>query len=209
MAITPTYSWPLPDDTSLVKDGAEAIRDLGNAIDTTVSGLGAGLVHINTTTFNAVSSQAVTFASATYKNYKIIINWKQTANATLTLRVRSGTSDYSGGEYNNALFFTRSGGTTSGALVNNQNQTSANLIGTTGFDSGVNSINQMEMLVSNIFETTSTSLSTKVTTTDGTGNTLGLFGSHRVRESSSYDGINLILGSGNMTGTIQIFGVKE
>ena len=42
MAITPTYSWPLPDDTDLVKDGAEAIRDLGNAIDTTVDGLGIG-----------------------------------------------------------------------------------------------------------------------------------------------------------------------
>lgn len=37
MAVTPTYSWPTPDDTDLVRDGAEAIRDLGDAIDTTVS----------------------------------------------------------------------------------------------------------------------------------------------------------------------------
>lgn len=36
MATTTNYSWSTPDDTSLVKDGAAAIRTLGSAIDTTV-----------------------------------------------------------------------------------------------------------------------------------------------------------------------------
>lgn len=36
MATTPTYGWETPDDTDLVKDGATAIRTLGNAIDTTM-----------------------------------------------------------------------------------------------------------------------------------------------------------------------------
>jgi hypothetical protein len=36
MATTPNYSFPTPDDTDLVKDGASAIRSLGTAIDTTV-----------------------------------------------------------------------------------------------------------------------------------------------------------------------------
>lgn len=36
MATTTNYSWTTPDDTSLVKDGAAAIRSLGSAIDTTV-----------------------------------------------------------------------------------------------------------------------------------------------------------------------------
>lgn len=36
MATTPTYSWPTPDNTDLVKDGALAMRNLGDAIDTTV-----------------------------------------------------------------------------------------------------------------------------------------------------------------------------
>lgn len=39
MATTPNYSWPTPDNTDLVRDGAEAIRDLGNAIDATLNGL--------------------------------------------------------------------------------------------------------------------------------------------------------------------------
>jgi len=37
MATSPIYSWPEPDDTSLVKDGALAMRNLGNAIDTTMA----------------------------------------------------------------------------------------------------------------------------------------------------------------------------
>lgn len=36
MATSPNYGWTEPDDTSLVKDGASAMRTLGNAIDATV-----------------------------------------------------------------------------------------------------------------------------------------------------------------------------
>ena len=37
MATSPNYGWPEPDDTSLVKNGALAMRTLGNAIDTTMA----------------------------------------------------------------------------------------------------------------------------------------------------------------------------
>ena len=36
MALSPNYSWPEPDDSDFVKDGAGAIRDLGDAADSTV-----------------------------------------------------------------------------------------------------------------------------------------------------------------------------
>jgi hypothetical protein len=36
MASTPIYNWPTPDNTDLVKNGALAIRTLGDAIDTTM-----------------------------------------------------------------------------------------------------------------------------------------------------------------------------
>jgi hypothetical protein len=36
MATTTNNGWTTPDDTSLVKDGASAIRTLGSAIDTTI-----------------------------------------------------------------------------------------------------------------------------------------------------------------------------
>lgn len=39
MATTTNYNWTTPDDTSLVKDGAAAIRTLGSSIDTTTKNL--------------------------------------------------------------------------------------------------------------------------------------------------------------------------
>lgn len=36
MATSPNYGWSEPDDTSFVKNGALAMRTLGNAIDSTV-----------------------------------------------------------------------------------------------------------------------------------------------------------------------------
>jgi len=37
VALSPNYSWTEPDDTSFVKNGADAMRTLGNAIDATVN----------------------------------------------------------------------------------------------------------------------------------------------------------------------------
>jgi hypothetical protein len=37
MATSPNYNWPEPDNTDLVKNGALAMRTLGNAIDTTMA----------------------------------------------------------------------------------------------------------------------------------------------------------------------------
>jgi hypothetical protein len=36
MATSPNYAWTEPDNTSFVKDGALAMRTLGNQIDATV-----------------------------------------------------------------------------------------------------------------------------------------------------------------------------
>ena len=37
MATSPIYNWPEPDNTDLVKNGALAMRTLGDAIDTTMA----------------------------------------------------------------------------------------------------------------------------------------------------------------------------
>jgi hypothetical protein len=33
MALSPNYSFPEPDDSDFVKNGADAMRDLGDAVD--------------------------------------------------------------------------------------------------------------------------------------------------------------------------------
>jgi hypothetical protein len=42
MATTTNFNWSTPDDTSLVKDGAAAIRTLGSSIDTSMADLKGG-----------------------------------------------------------------------------------------------------------------------------------------------------------------------
>jgi hypothetical protein len=43
MATTTNFGWTTPDDTSLVKDGAAAIRSLGSSIDTSMMDLKGGI----------------------------------------------------------------------------------------------------------------------------------------------------------------------
>jgi hypothetical protein len=37
MATSPNYGWTEPDDSDYLKEGADAIRTMGNAIDATVN----------------------------------------------------------------------------------------------------------------------------------------------------------------------------
>jgi hypothetical protein len=45
MATTTNFGWTTPDDTSLVKDGAAAIRTLGQSIDTSMMDLEGGTIN--------------------------------------------------------------------------------------------------------------------------------------------------------------------
>jgi len=98
MAVTPNYGWPVPVATDYVKNGYEAIADLGDAIDATVFGLGgSGLTLVSATTIGtAVSSVNVTSAfSATYDNYKIVIaGGASTGLLTIGLRLGASSTQY-------------------------------------------------------------------------------------------------------------------
>jgi hypothetical protein len=79
MATTTNYGFEIPDDTDLVKDGALAMRDLGQDVDTTLATAlnandYAGLVLVKKQTVGTgVSSVTVTGAfSAAYENYRVI-----------------------------------------------------------------------------------------------------------------------------------------
>jgi hypothetical protein len=130
MATTTNYGWTTPDDTSLVKDGAAAIRTLGSAIDTSLVDLrggttgqilkkasntqmdfewgaaSSGLTVINTTSFSAVSSQSINDVfSATYASYKIITNITTSdAAPSLQFRLRVSGTDTTSGYRSQYLF---------------------------------------------------------------------------------------------------------
>jgi hypothetical protein len=118
MATTTTnFGWDIPQSTDLVKDGATAIAALGQDIDTAfvdfkggttgqvlkkTSGTdldvewgtaSSGLTLINTTSFSGVASQAIDGVfSATYQNYRAVLTISNsTSNNNLIFRWRTGS----------------------------------------------------------------------------------------------------------------------
>ena len=65
MATTTNYGWTTPDNTGYVKDGALAIRTLGNAIDTTLFGIPKGGQGVQATTTTATTTTSGSFVDAT------------------------------------------------------------------------------------------------------------------------------------------------
>jgi hypothetical protein len=209
---TPNYGWAVPTSTDLVKDGATAIETLGDAIDASMNtALGtkkAGMVLLNTTSFSAVASQAVTAFSTTYDNYKIIVDITgNSTTADINLKLRSGATDNSA-DYTQAVTVVSTGGSTT-----NLSQSAL----TTGFringvHSGSSSTQHSQTSQIDLFRpflavwTTHNAL-IAYRASDGTYYGGAGTGLHAV--TTSFDGINLIASAGTITGRIQIFGYNQ
>jgi len=200
MAVTPNYSWPVPVNTDYVKDGAEAIKDLGDAIDATVFGLPAGgLTLVKTQTVGtAVASVTVSGAfSATYDNYKIIldsIDGSVEVAAYIKLNNSAGSTYFYG-----VVLVSYS----AGAII------STNLnAGTLGLYAGtISTLNNS----ANVFDVISPF---KATYTSNMGHTAtlvyGLFYAGTDKNAVSHTGFTLLPQSGTMTGgTIRVYGYQN
>jgi hypothetical protein len=125
MGNTVNNNWPYPESSDLVKDGATAIENLADAIDTTLGVFvpsNPGLTLINTTSFSGVASQsapASTFTS-TYKNYMAIINVYSDTNRSLSMQFRASGVNKATGYYGNAIQMIYTSTTVTGQATNNQ-----------------------------------------------------------------------------------------
>ena len=203
MPTTANYGWTIPADTDLVKDGAAAIRTLGNAIDTTAaSTFTPGLVKLNTTTVSGLSSQSINSVfSSTYDPYKIIINITSTStNAGIFLRMRTGSDD-TGSNYNHQRG--KFGGTTIEAVRTTSD--------TTSYISWDNlSRLSSELLIQNPNIATDTFITTTAQLeAPSTGTVTATFNTTRVTTSTQYTGFTVYIGSGNFTGTIYTYGIRK
>jgi hypothetical protein len=124
---TTNNNWPTPVATDLVKDGWEAIKDLGDAIDTTLGVYAppaTGLTLINTTSFSGVASASLpadTFTS-TYRNYRVIIELTgAVATGGVNLRFRTAGSDNTNSNYQEQRIYA-TGATVAGQRATNQAQ---------------------------------------------------------------------------------------
>lgn len=98
MATTSAFGWETPDDTDLVKDGAAAIRTLGNSIDTSMSELKGGTtgqVLSKTSGTDMDFTWTTVTAGTTEVNPNLIIN----GNFTINQRAYASAANLASGSY--------------------------------------------------------------------------------------------------------------
>jgi len=122
MALSPEYGWPEPDNSSLVKNGAQDIRALGDAIDTSVWNIGYGQAGKNKIINGdfAINQRAFTSntASASY-NFDRFLQL-QGGSGTLTVTPQTftpGTAPVAGYEGTNFVRCVTASGTTSNTFA--------------------------------------------------------------------------------------------
>jgi hypothetical protein len=214
MATTTNYGWTTPDDTDLVKNGADAIRTLGSSIDTSMNtALGtkkAGIVLLNTTSFTAVSSQSVNDVfSATYTNYKIIINQIMSTAGIINLRLRVSGTDASGNNYKYAAIGYQSNDAAFNKFSGAAADVSSFGVVSESVTTAVDGVAVFDFL--NPFETKPTFLYGKGQRFNTTG--IGILGDYnytgRHSLSTSYTGFTILTSTGTTTGSVSVYGYNK
>jgi hypothetical protein len=197
MAVTPNYSWPVPVATDFVKDGWEAISDLGNAIDTTVAGLGSGLTLVKSQTIgSAVSSVVVTDAfSASYDNYKILISGG-VASTGVELFLKLGASATN---YNYVQYGVNSLGSSLAIRLTSQ----------TSFFASIGSVNEVSLNI-DLMNPYLEKYTLMASQTWVTGNSTGYTTVGHQSLATSYTDFTLTPSSGTITGgEIRVYGYQK
>jgi hypothetical protein len=203
MATTTNYGWTTPDDTSLVKDGASAIRTLGSSIDTSLNNaLGtkkAGLVLLNTTSFSGVSSVSLpndTFTT-TYDDYLILIDKVGSSGLDVNLRLRASGVDDTSANYhrqslnidNTTVTAARSASQTSARFDNAQTARSITTL----------LLSSPKLAVVTLFE--SLVVANGATTTPSYTQFVG-----GLNTTTAYDSLTFFPSSGTITGSVSVYG---
>jgi hypothetical protein len=210
MATTTTnYGFDIPQSTDLVKDGATAIATLGQDIDTAMNtALGtkkAGMVLLNTTSFSAVATQSINSVfSATYDNYRIVVNTSASATTSgqIRMNLRASGADLALNEYRNGGLLMRSTAANANFNANGVDQwrLTESLItnGTIGLSIDIISPFLSQLTKMNY-----------VTSGQDASSIIGVVGGGIYGDNASADGIKLAVTAGTITGTISVYGYNK
>jgi hypothetical protein len=205
MGNTVNNNWPYPESSDLVKDGATAIENLADAIDTTLGVFvpsSPGLTLINTTSFSAVASQNITNVfSATYVNYLMLIkSFGSTTSTTVRARLGASASFDAGSNYSHAFNgFDRTNNPSNDAQDSVTNwKISADMA------TSSTSLNTTRMTIFNPFLAESTNFDLQLW---GRQQMVARSGGGTHNLTTSYTDIQLFASSGTISGTAYIYGL--
>lgn len=167
---------------------------------------GSGMDLINTTTFSAVSSVSVNNCfTSTYQNYEIILNVTASAAVGMLSRFRVGGTDNSSGTYFDAVFKANNNNT-AGMWSYNSNATANTLFtidptyGSTLAKLTIGSPQESAKTMGTILGSGGQSGVAAVSVNSG-----GLL----FNATTQFDGITFYVGSGNITGSVRVYGLKN
>jgi hypothetical protein len=204
MATTTNYGWTTPDDTDLVKNGADAIRTLGSSIDTSMNtALGtkkAGLVLLNTTSLSAVASQSINNVfNATYNNYKIIATGLTSSADGIYIRLRASGSDNSTANSYVRQTFNANATTLAGSRLTS-NSWELGVWDTT-------LVNAVVIDLFNPFAASATGFLLDLLRSTSSAYLQVATGTHN--QTVSYDGFTFYPGAGTITGSVSVYGYNK
>jgi hypothetical protein len=166
-----------------------------------------GLTLISTTSFTGVASQSINDVfSATYTNYRILVNSNVSTSAdrVISMRMRVGGSDFT-----TALYRTQSMGmNASGTTVNSANTSATSLVLQTNVYY-TSFLFATSLDIASPFASTNTNLVGQ--STGGTASvSLGLNLNCQIEDSTSFTGFTLLNSVGNFTsGTVSVYGYNK
>jgi hypothetical protein len=180
---------------------------LAKIVPTSVAvGSGSGSVDSNgNVTFSGASSVSLNDVfSATYQNYVISVSFTGTAAAYLGLRLRVSGSDASGGDY--VWGFVAANVSGSSFVLAGTGATSSNI---SRFQNSANSISSVIFTIFRPFDAVRTTFHGTSFYDDGVNvaTPAAIGGNHSLL--TSYAGFTLLPASGNITGTIRVYGYSQ
>ena len=195
---------PQEGNACYLKDTNQVLTYSGSAwVAVGGSPITPGLVLIHTETFSAQTSVSVNNKfSSTYDNYVIRFNnVTASANTSINMRMRASGSDESSSNYK-AQYLEILGTTVQGSRTTTATSfTTVTYINTTYMGAHI-----FELV--NPFNTVVTSGATIQPNTSA-GNIEGYVTSFGLNTTTSYDGLTVFTGSGNMTGSFSIYGYSK
>lgn len=164
---------------------------------------GSGFVVVKAeTAFSAASSvTADNVFTATYRNYKLVVNYTTTGGAGIRVRVRAGGTSVSTTTYNEQTF-------TSSSTTNTGSRGASGTSVVLGFNTSGTFPSSFEAMIYNPQIATPTTFFSNCAQHDG-AMTVPIIGiaSGNNSNSTSYDGFELLVSSGTMTGNYTLYGL--